>query len=61
MSNVEWWRFEIYNKNEDLFKTLDKAMTEDEADHYAHDLLHQYKASLVWHDRVSKIEEQENG
>lgn len=28
---VEWWRFEIYNKNEDLVKTLDKAMTEDEA------------------------------
>lgn len=57
MIDVLWWRFEIYNKNEDLVKTLDKAMTEDEADDYAHELLHQYKASLVWHDRVSKIEE----
>ena len=54
---VEWWRFEIYNKNEDLVKTLDKAMTEDEADNCAHELLYQYKASLVWYDRVSKIEE----
>lgn len=47
MIDVLWWRFEIYNKNEDLVKTLDKAMTEDEADDYAHELLHQYKASLV--------------
>lgn len=54
---TEWWRFEIYNKKEKLIKTLDKVMTEDEANNYAHELLHEYKASLVWHDRVSKIEE----
>jgi len=56
MSKVEWWRFEIYNNNADLLKTFDKVMTEEESDDYAHDLLHQYKASLVWHDRVSMIE-----
>ncbi len=56
MSKVEWWRFEVYTKHEKMIKALNKAMTEDEADDYAHELLHQYKASLVWHKRVSSIE-----
>lgn len=51
-----WWRFEIFDKEDNLIRTFDKVLTEDEADWLAHDWAVKNGVSTVWHDKVGNIE-----
>lgn len=46
------FKFEIFDKEDNLIKTFDKVLTQDEADWLAHDWAVKKGVSTVWHDKV---------